>query len=101
MAKSELELEILGTTFRIHSDESLEYITQVADYLKTRIEEAKTRLPFGDPLKISLLVSLKVIDELFKERQSMRNDALPQSEHDEIERVTELIIHRIDENLTD
>ena len=69
----------------------------MAEYLEDQIAKVQNKGPMADPLKISLLVSLNIIDQLFKEKE--RSTPIPQAEHEELERLTKHLIDRIDESL--
>ena len=69
----------------------------MAEYLEDQIAKVQNKGPMADPLKISLLVSLNIIDQLFKERE--RSTIVPQAEYEELERMTKHLIDRIDESL--
>ena len=69
----------------------------MAEYLEGQIAKVQNKVPMADPLKISLLVSLNIIDQLFKEKE--RSTRIPQDEYEELERMTKHLIDRIDESL--
>ncbi len=97
MQKNHLTVNILGSTFTIVSDNDEEYLGEVVEYLIMKIEEVKQGFAKIDPLKISLLTSLNLVDELFKVKKLIypeeSNDSL------EIEQLTERLINKIDESL--
>ena len=61
-------IELLGASFTIRSDEEQAYFDDVVAYLRKRIDETVARNVVTDPLKVSIVVALNVVDELFKER---------------------------------
>lgn len=61
-------IELLGTSFTIRSDEEQAYFDDVVAYLRKRVDETVARNVVSDPLKVSIVVALNVVDELFKER---------------------------------
>ena len=61
-------IELLGTSFTIRSQEDEAYFKDVVAYFRKRVEEAAGKNAIVDPLKVSILVALNVVDELFKER---------------------------------
>lgn len=91
-------INILGTTLNIKSGESSEYLGKVIQVFNAKIEEVKQNVQSHDPLKIALLSGLNLADELLKERQKQRKTTFYESS--EIEKITERIIERLDEELT-
>ncbi len=71
MEKRQLTIDILGASFVIQSRESPDYLSRLADYLKEKVEEVKSRYTFADPLTVALLAGLNLADELFKLRSGM------------------------------
>lgn len=61
-------IDLLGTSFTIRSQEDEAYFKDVVAYFRRRVEEAAGKNAIVDPLKVSILVALNVVDELFKER---------------------------------
>lgn len=68
--KNHIEINLLGTSFTIQVDEDPEYIDRIIKYLENKINKIQSTLPVKNPLKISLLACIFIIDELFKERDS-------------------------------
>ena len=68
----------------------------MVDYLNVKIEEVQKGFPVRDPMKISLLAALNVIDELFQAKGTG-------SEKDSVEiaQITNKLIHRIEESLSE
>lgn len=100
MSKNKLKIELLGTSFFISSDESVEYLSKIIEYLTTKIEEVKQSMPFADPLKISLITSLNLVDEMIKKG----NDNLGfgnEREEKELEEIAKRLIVKIDESLSE
>jgi cell division protein ZapA (FtsZ GTPase activity inhibitor) len=95
MDKRQLKIEILGTSFVVQSEESIEHLSRVGAYLKAKVEEARSRYSFADPLTVALLAGLNVADELFRLRQGAGRE---QSDP-EIESVTQRLIKAIDDEL--
>lgn len=97
-----MRIELLGASFQIQSDESPEYIEQLLEHFRSRVDQIEQTVATGDPLKKSILAALLVTDELFSERR--HRDATgsvriaPEEAH-EIERITSRIISNIDATL--
>jgi cell division protein ZapA (FtsZ GTPase activity inhibitor) len=113
MGKSNLEVNILGSSFTVQSDGDSQYLRQVVDYLQSKIQEIKSKYSgkaTADPIKISLLAGLNIVDELFRcrrhkasEADGYRADRARAEEKDretaEIEEITERLIDTIDRSL--
>jgi cell division protein ZapA (FtsZ GTPase activity inhibitor) len=68
MAENLTTIELLGISFTIRTQEDPAYIGDVVAYYRKRLDETAARIAITDPLKVSVLVALNVVDELFKER---------------------------------
>ena len=95
-----LSINVLGTSFTIRADEDEAYLKRILWYLERKIEETKQRTPIADPVKISILTSFYIIDELLREKtREGRNTALPE-ESEEMERITLRLISEIDDAIS-
>lgn len=68
MAEHLTHVELLGTSFTIRSEEDPAYLNEVMTYYRERLEATAALVSWSDPLKVSIVAALNVIDELFKER---------------------------------
>ena len=94
-----MRIELLGASFQIQSDESPEYIEQLLQHFRNRVEQIEQSVATGDPLKKSILAALLVTDELFSEREHRTASGhvrIDPEEADEIEEITSRIISDID-----
>jgi cell division protein ZapA (FtsZ GTPase activity inhibitor) len=99
MEKNSLEVDILGSSFTVQSSGDPEYLRRVAGYLKNKIQEIQQKYADNttqDPIKISLLAGLNVVDELFR---CQGRNAFPETADGEIEKITERLIDTIDRSL--
>ncbi len=97
-----MRIELLGASFQIQSDESPEYIEQLLEHFRSRVEQIEQTVATGDPLKKSILAALLVTDELFSERENRSSSGsvrIAPEDADEIERITTRIISNIDASL--
>ncbi|MDX9800919.1 MAG: cell division protein ZapA [Spirochaetia bacterium] len=92
MGSNLVEIKVLGTSFKIQVDEDPAYMKEILDYLEKIISKVETTTGMKDPLRIALLASVYVIDELYKERDSGNN----QSIESEFTELTERIINCIE-----
>jgi cell division protein ZapA len=98
MDKSSLPVDILGSSFTVQATGNPQYLRRVIDYLEKKVGEIRQRYADSasqDPVKISLLAGLNVVDELFRSQgaEIAGDEAL------EVERITERLIETIDRNL--
>jgi cell division protein ZapA (FtsZ GTPase activity inhibitor) len=103
MDKSSVQIKLLGTSFTIQVDEDPQYIQQLVAFLERKSREIEESGSVKDPLRISILTGLLVADELFKERERSTSSHPPSTDkHDEeLSRLTEQIIRRLDSTLPD
>ena len=98
-----MRIELLGTSFKIQSDESPEYVARIIEHYRRRVDEIEESVATGDPLKKAILAALLVTDELFRERadDSAKSGevALPVDQAREIERITTSLLERLDPSL--
>jgi cell division protein ZapA (FtsZ GTPase activity inhibitor) len=99
MNKNSLPVSILGSSFTVQSSGDLQHLRRVVDYLENKVEEIQQKYAESttqDPVKISLLAGLNVVDELFRTHGAGGAD----SNAVELERITERLIDTIDKSLT-
>lgn len=97
-----MRIELLGASFQIQSDESPEYIEQLLEHFRSRVEQIEQTVATGDPLKKSILAALLVTDELFSDRQNRASSGsvhIAPEDADEIAQITSRIISEIDATL--
>jgi cell division protein ZapA (FtsZ GTPase activity inhibitor) len=98
MEKNSLAVNILGTSFTVQSGGELQHLKRVVGYLEQKVAEVEQKYADSttqDPVKISLLAALNVVDELFRTRGVETRD----TEAVELERITERLIDTIDKSL--
>jgi cell division protein ZapA (FtsZ GTPase activity inhibitor) len=87
-----VEVSILGSSFTIQSRYDPRYMGEVVAYLKEKIREIQAASGVQDPLKVSLLAALNVVDELLRKKGENAR---------EIEEITERLIEQIDRSLVE
>ena len=92
-----LQVDILGTSFTIRSDEDPAYLKRILWYLERKVEETRSRTPIADPMKLSILTSFYIVDELLREKTRGGRDVVLSDESDEMERIALELISRIDD----
>jgi cell division protein ZapA (FtsZ GTPase activity inhibitor) len=99
MERNNLEVNILGSSFTIKSQEDSRYLNRLVSHLEQTVKQLQQRYRSYDPVKVALLAALNITDELFRCR-----DAVPGADEagsDEVERITERLIDTIDRSLSD
>ncbi|HUW39582.1 MAG TPA: cell division protein ZapA [Rectinemataceae bacterium] len=97
-----VNIDLLGTSFTVQTDESLDYMQSLILRLRERLDALKTATRVSDPLKLSILANITILDELVRERSKDRGgvEALEfGSQEDELSRVTARLIAVIDRSL--
>ena len=92
-----VDIQVLGTSFKIQVNENPEYMERILDHLKTVIDKVELTTSINDPLKTAILSSVFIIDELYKAKE---NSCDPSVEK-EVSELTEKIISCIDNVLDD
>ena len=99
-----LHVKILGTTLSIKAGAHPEYIKRVIDFYKKKLQETEQLSPVSDPVKLSILTSFNIIDELFKIDSNRGQESGMCSMMDELEitettqRLIEIIDQALEEN---
>jgi cell division protein ZapA (FtsZ GTPase activity inhibitor) len=99
-----MQINLLGTSFTIKADEDPEYVTNLLSYVETKVKEIESAATLKEPLKISILTSLLIADELFKEREKGRqrgttNGQDQSLDSDEVTRIAKNMIERLERTL--
>ena len=69
--KDGVTVEIFGHEYKIKGHADSEYMTQLAQYVDTKMREIAQGTPVGSA-RIGILAALNIADELFKERNEKR-----------------------------
>lgn len=98
-----MRIELLGQSFTIRSDEDPEYLGDLVDYYATKLQEVRDSVDTTDPVKLAILAGLITVDELFQAREdagvSAASPVREPEEQQELERITERLIARLNETL--
>jgi cell division protein ZapA (FtsZ GTPase activity inhibitor) len=70
MTEGRADVEILGQRLSVRGRGTPEYIHELADYLNGRIQAVREQARVFDPLRLSLLAGLHVVDELYRCRET-------------------------------
>ena len=96
-----MRIELLGTSFTIHTDEDPKRLRDIVDYYRTKVQEIQGSVSTSDPLKIAILAGLLSVDETFKARDASTAAAseTPAEEADQIEAIADDLINTLDSSL--
>ena len=100
MAKSDLRIDVLGTSFSITTDEEPEYLKKLLDKYRRTIENVQRISGLKDPLKTAVLTGFLLCDDLEKAGIAAPGEKTGQSlngEKKEAEILTLGMISRLDE----
>ena len=89
-----IPIHILGTSFTIQTDESPEYVRKLVEYVTGKIETLEKSGTTKDALRLAVLSSILIADELFKERQ--HPSGVSSDENERLTVLTDHIIARLD-----
>ena len=78
MGHEPIVIEILGTALRVNTDEDPQYLSRIVGYLQEKTAEVRSSTRIDDPLKISILTSIYLIDELYKLTEGNAVDRPPE-----------------------
>jgi cell division protein ZapA (FtsZ GTPase activity inhibitor) len=70
MTEGRADVEILGQRLSVRGRGTPEYILGLADHLSERVATVREQARVFDPLRLSLLAGLHVVDELYRCRQT-------------------------------
>jgi cell division protein ZapA len=97
--KTNLKITLLGTSLLVRSDKDLNHLHTVVQYFEKKLEEIKKRLPNAEPLKLSIIAALNIIDELLAIQASssqQRSETLIKDEALEMEKIAQKMIQKLD-----
>lgn len=93
-----LVIDVLGTSFSAQADEDDDYLEKLSSYYKEITSTIKKSTNLQDPMKISILAGITLVDELYKEKQKnfILSSNLDNSELRQAEIITQSLIEKID-----
>lgn len=95
MSKSELRIDMLGTSFSLTADEDPVYLQTLLNRYRQVIENTKKITGLDDPLKLSIVAGFLLCDEV--QKLSDQNPRLHESV--EAEQLTQELIGRLEKAL--
>lgn len=92
-----VSISILGTSFKLRAQEDSLHLQRIVDYYSKIVSQVESCVSERDPLKLSILAGIMVIDELFSNnKQSYYTNT---DELDEVENITLHLINTINKTL--
>jgi cell division protein ZapA (FtsZ GTPase activity inhibitor) len=92
-------VDLVGPTFAIHTDESLDYMQSLVSRLRDRLGVIKTSTKVSDPLRLSVLLCITLMDELVRERARGGEGKLEAVREEELSAVAARLIADLDKSL--
>ncbi len=96
-----LKVDLLGANFSVSAQEDSDYLNRLLDYYRQITQTFENSGKIKDPLKISILSGIALVDELYVEKK--KNAELVQNlktdEENQAEKITDEIIKSIDKVL--
>lgn len=89
MDGKQIRVHLLGTSFSIRTNEDPEYFNTLLKYVESKYEDIRKNMAVHDPLRIAIISSILVSDELFKKSE----------DSSQLETLTNEMIELIDRNL--
>jgi cell division protein ZapA (FtsZ GTPase activity inhibitor) len=93
--KSDLRIDILGTSFSISAEEDPVYLHNLLNFYRLRIEDTKKITGMEDPLKLAVMAGFLLCDDI--QKQADHNPRIRDSL--EAEQLTQELIARLDRDL--
>jgi cell division protein ZapA len=86
-----IEVEFFGERYTLRATDSPEYLNRVAEYVGDKFHELVKESPALTPVKVAVLTSLNIADDLFK-----RDEAKDQAEKELLARIDGIfqLLHR-------
>jgi len=90
-----MRIDLLGAEFNIKTDQDPDYLAEVVQLYRSKIEEVRGSVATSDTLKIAILAGILMADDHLKLTGSSRETT------DEAERIAGTLIRELEEVLTD
>lgn len=92
-----IQLDILGASFSAEAEEDDEYLHKLSSYYKAITDSIQKSSGVKDPMKISILAGITLVDELYKEKQKSikLSNQISREDEEKAERITMSMIDKI------
>ena len=95
----QLKINLLGTSFSIQAKAKDDYLKKLLSYYREITQTIHSGGNLSDPLQISILAGITLVDELYKQKQktaAFKESVTEESENElKAERITAQLIDRI------
>ncbi len=81
-----MQIELLGTSFNVQTDEDPEYFREVVELYRSKVAEIQRSVSTSDPLKIAILAGILASDDFLKLNGTHRREG------SEARKITEALI---------
>jgi hypothetical protein len=93
-------VDLLGPTFSIQTDESLDYMQSLVMRLRERLASLRGSTRVSDPLRLSILLNITLMDELQHARERAQGEGgAPPGEEEEFSAIAARLIADLDRSL--
>ncbi len=99
MSLNTFNVDLIGPTFAIHTDESLDYMQSLVARLRDRLGSIKASTKVSDPLKLTILLCVTLMDELVRERSRGGEGKLEAVREEEFSALAARLIADLDKSL--
>jgi cell division protein ZapA (FtsZ GTPase activity inhibitor) len=97
--KSDLRIDILGTSFSLAADEDPVYLESLLSQYRIVIENTRKLTSLEDPLKIAIIAGFLLCDEIQKKYKNLGDMGMAETDAWKAEKLTNELIIRLDEAL--
>jgi len=93
--KNVLKVRIYGAEYAIRSQEDVNRIKEVAEYVDGKMREVDQNVRVDSSLKVAILASMNITDELFREKEE--SEQLRIELENKIHELTQLLEQRLNQ----
>jgi len=98
--KGKIELNLLGTSFTLTSNEDSIYLENVIRQYQLLIKKVQREMNISDPLKISIIGGILATEEMMKKSQNIdKKESISAEEGKAVEKIAEDLLKKIDKCL--
>lgn len=87
-------VQILGHDYRLRSDESPEFVQEVAAYVEAKVREVSSAMAAGTPVQVVSLAALNIAEEFLRFRREANGSAGAAAQ---LEQRLAAVLRRLDE----
>ena len=100
--KGKVELNLLGTSFTLSSNEDSYYLENVINQYKLLLNKVQNEMKIQNPLKVAIISGILATEEMMKKpSNSKKTISLSLEEKEAVERIADDLVLKIDKCLSD